>query len=124
MIPHPVYKLVHLLGVFMIVTSLAGLIFHNIVAGGAKTAAWKRAIAIHHGIGMALALVGGFGMMARLGIHWPWPGWIAGKFAIWLTLGLSLALVRRKREWSRAYWWLLPFLAISAAFLAIFKPAA
>ena len=94
MIPLLVYKNLHLLGVLMIFVALGGLILQQIQAT-TREQIWRKPVAITHGIGMVLALVGGFGMLARLGIFWPWPGWVLGKIIIWLVLG------PRRPDWAR-----------------------
>ena len=94
MIPLLIYKNLHLLGVFMILVALGGLILQQIQAT-TREQVWRKPVAITHGIGMVLALVGGFGMLARLGIFWPWPGWVIGKIIIWLVLGVLVALIGR-----------------------------
>lgn len=75
--------------------ALGGVTLH-VLNGGTKEFANRKMIAITHGIGLFLILLGGFGMLARLGIIWPWPGWIVAKFIIWLAYGGLLTLVYKK----------------------------
>ncbi|HZX60505.1 MAG TPA: hypothetical protein VFF51_02025, partial [Candidatus Methylomirabilis sp.] len=86
MIPYLVYKNIHLVGVFMILMALGGLLLHSIT-GGTQEHSWRRPVAITHGVGLLLVLLGGFGMLARIGIYWSWPGWVTGKIIIWLLFG-------------------------------------
>lgn len=122
MIPYSFYKLVHLLGIFMLFLSVGGLI-HHILNGGTKAAnAWRKQTAITHGIGIFLILLGGFGMLARLGLSWPFPGWVMAKIAIWIAMGGMLALVYRRPQSGRFFWLLVLVLGLGAAYLAILKP--
>ena len=52
-----VYKNIHLLGVFMVLMALGGVILHHIL-GGARQHAWRKPVAITHGIGLLLVLLG------------------------------------------------------------------
>jgi hypothetical protein len=79
-------------------------------------------VAITHGIGMVLVLVGGFGMLARLGIFWPWPGWIVGKIIIWLVFGVLIAVIGRVPALAKPLWWITIALGAIAAYLALNKP--
>ena len=121
MIPVTIYKNLHLLGVFMILVALGGFIVQQIHTT-APERVWRRPIAITHGIGMVLALVGGFGMLARLGIFWPWPGWVVGKIIIWLIFGILVALIGRTPALAKSLWWSTIALAAIAAYLALNKP--
>src|SRR5687767_5655136 len=94
MIPLVVYKNLHLIGVFMILMALGGLLLQQINAG-TREQVWRRPVAITHGIGVVLVLVSGFGMLAQAGILWPWPGWVVGKIIIWLIFGALVALIGR-----------------------------
>jgi hypothetical protein len=121
MVPVLIYKNLHLIGVFMILVALGGLILQQINAG-VRGQAWRKPVAITHGIGMVLVLVGGFGMLARLGIHWPWPGWVVGKIIIWLVFGVLIALIGRAPALAKPLWWVTIALAAIAAYLALNKP--
>ena len=122
MISYAVYKVVHLVGVMMVLLALGG-VATNFANGGAKTHRWRKPIAITHGIGMLLSLVGGFGLLARLGIvHGGLPGWIWAKLGIWMVFGGLLGLLPRKPNWAPALWPLIILLGGLAAYLAGSKP--
>jgi hypothetical protein len=121
MLSYMVYKNIHLLGVFMVVLALGGVMVNAIVGGG-KDYAWRKQAAITHGIGMFLALLGGFGLLARLGIHWPWPGWVWLKVVIWVLFGAFLTMAMRKPEGAKVLWFVTFLLAGFAAYLAGYKP--
>ena len=67
-----------------------------------------------------LALVAGFGLMARLGLSF--DGWLITKLVIWLAFGGLLALMNRKPDSALV----LIFVAIAmgsvAAYLGMVKP--
>jgi hypothetical protein len=67
-------------------------------------------------------LVAGFGMLARLQIHWPWPTWVIAKVVIWVALAALPMLARRRRLPALAWVVLIAGLATGAAALALFKP--
>jgi hypothetical protein len=121
MMPFLLYKNLHLIGVFMILIALGGLILQQINVA-TREQVWRKPVAITHGIGMVLALVGGFGMLARLGIFWPWPGWVIGKIIIWLVLGVLIAVIGRSPALAKPLWWSTIALAAIAAYLALNKP--
>jgi hypothetical protein len=112
----------HLLGIFMLFLAFGGVINHAINGGTKATNTWRRSAAITHGIGLLLALVGGFGLLARLGIPWPWPGWVFVKVGIWLLLAAVAGLAARSASLGRGLWWLLLFLGAIAAYMAGAKP--
>lgn len=118
------YKVLHLVGIFMIIISIGGLIVHRI-NGGKREQPWRFSSALTHGLGMAFALVGGFGMLARLGIHWPWPTWIVLKFVIWIYFGIIMSPILRRDPnkflGAKHLWWLSLALGAVAAYAAIYK---
>jgi hypothetical protein len=101
--------------------ALGGVILQQINAA-TRERTWQKSVAITHGIGMVLVLVGGFGMLARLGIFWPWPGWVIGKIIIWLVLGVLVALIGRLPALAKPLWWVTIALGAIAAYLALNKP--
>ena len=89
-----------------------------------KTAEFKnkKFIAIGHGLGLFMLLLGGFGMLARLGIVREMPTWVIIKIVIWLVIGAILAPMKRKPQWSGWLWAVVLILVSAAAWTALFKP--
>ncbi len=115
------YKFIHLLGVLMIFLSIGGAIMH-VINGGNKIHSWKKPMAITHGIGLLLALLGGFGALAKLGGPSMFPGWAIGKLLIWVFMAVVITILFKKKEWSKPLWLVMLLLGGFAAYLANFKP--
>lgn len=90
------------------------------IAGGAR----RRAATAFHLAGVFLILLGGFGMLARLGIvqGTSWPGWVWAKVIIWGVLAIVAFLPRRFPRTAMPLLVLVPILAGVAAYMAIYKP--
>lgn len=121
--PYAIYKLTHLLGIFVLLITLV-LPFMHLVRGGTRTDfPRRRTLALTHGVASFLVLLGGFGMLARLGIvHDGLPNWILLKLAIWLVLSAALSFSLRTTAVARAVLVAAPLLALLAAGIAIYKP--
>ena len=116
--PVTVYKVIHLTGVLMVFLSMGGLIFRSQL--GEEGNRLKRLGGITNGVGMLLALVGGFGLLAKLSIGF--PGWVIAKLGIWIIFGGLIAVANRKPELSYTVWFAVIFLGATAAYLAGAKP--
>ena len=108
------YLWLHLGGISLILLSVGGL------AQGGDSG--RKLLSAAHGIGLLISLVGGFGLLARYQIMWPWPGWVFAKIAIWFAFGASATLFRRLPHLLRPLWWGAWALFLVAAYLAIQKP--
>lgn len=123
MISLNVYKLVHILGILLTFTAVGGLSLHALNGGSRATNAGRRLVTVSFGTGLFLILLGGFGMLARLGIaQLGMPAWIWAKLAIWLAIGGLLAVPYRKPELARAVWLGAVALGIVAAWIGLYKP--
>jgi hypothetical protein len=121
--PYQIYKLIHFLGIFLVLIALAVMAAHALRGGTRADDPHRRTLAFTHGTGVFLILLGGFGMLARLGIvQGGLPGWIYAKLAIWLVVGGAIALVYRGRDLARLTLLAAPVLAILAAAVALYKP--
>jgi hypothetical protein len=115
------YLVVHLAAVFAVLMALAGRIVDR-TYNKEKRAGWARSLGMLHGIALILVLVAGFGMLAKGGYAFPWPGWVWVKLGIWVLIGGSAALIARKPRAARSLWWGVWLLAALAAFMAQYKP--
>ena len=112
------YKWLHVTGVVFLFTAFGGLF----IATASTARSWRKGLAILHGIGLLLLLVAGFGMLARLGISWPWPGWVWAKLIIWLLMGGLMAPIRRVPKFTLYYGIAVVVFGSFATYLALFKP--
>jgi hypothetical protein len=115
------YKVLHLIGVFMIVMPLSAIAMHTAL-GGDRTHLWRRPAAIVHGLGMLVCIVAGFGALAKLQLGETFPLWVTLKLGIWLILGGMIGLMYRFRSRGFLLWGVLLALASVASYLAIVKP--
>jgi hypothetical protein len=123
MIPYEAYKVLHLLSVMLLFLCFGGLALY--VAGGGTRAANpnRKLIAALHGTAAFLVLLGGFGLLARLGvIQGGFPLWVWIKLAVWLVLGLAVLLPYRRPALARPLFLLYPALGGLAAWAAVYKP--
>lgn len=118
MIPYAAYKTIHYLGIFTLVTALTATLARS-AQGGAEPDPWRKRLAIAHGAALFLILLGGFGMLAKLGRGF--PGWAMAKVGIWLAAGGLIGL-RKSAAWSARGLVLLPLLAALAGWIAYVKP--
>lgn len=115
------YKIIHLVGLASLLVSLGMGIAYFLASAGQKKAMriWVFAM---HGVGLALILVSGFGLLARLGLTSGMPNWVLAKLGIWALLALSISLIKRKANWFPATPLLIVLLVGMAASFAILKP--
>jgi hypothetical protein len=118
------YKLIHLLGILALVAALAGMAAHAASGQEKSQNPLYRALLALHGVGALVALTGGFGLMARVGVSHGelFPGWIWAKLLLWLLLGGMVALPYRNRSLAGPLLLALPVLGLLGAYLANYKP--
>jgi hypothetical protein len=122
MFSRDLYEILHILGIALIFMALGGVAVHAANGGARRTSATRGLVMATHGIGSVLILLGGFGMMARMGMMGGFPGWIWGKLLIWLILSLAIVLPYRVPAFARPALFLLPLFAAVAVYLALYKP--
>ena len=123
MLSYQAYKVIHLIGVFLALAALAGIALAAANGATRQSNPARRLTAISHGLGLLVVLVGGFGLLARLGIvQGSFPGWVWAKLGIWLLVGALVAVPYRRPELARAVFITIPVLGGLAAWLAVFKP--
>jgi hypothetical protein len=118
------YKLVHIVGIILLMSALGGAAVRAMMGGTEVLPSIRRTLAVLHGSGAFLILLGGFGMLARLGfMHGAnFPGWLWVKLVVWLSLAAALMIPRRRPTLARPLLLALPFLGGLAAYMAIYKP--
>ena len=120
MLTHTTYKLLHLIGIFLALCGIGGLwALATAATEEARQAAW-RLLMMLHGVALLVVLVGGFGMLARLGISGAWPPWIWIKLVVWLLLAALPVALRRLAHGTKLMLFLAPLLAAVAAWAALF----
>lgn len=115
------YKVIHILGLLLVFNGLAAIWGVNVV-GGTPSKRRRIGLSLMHGLGLAALLISGFGMLAKLGYLSDIPTWAIIKSLIWLAMGASLALAKRKAQWGLP---LISFFVLAgtyAAYLCIYKP--
>ena len=122
MLSYEIYKLFHLFGIIMLFVSVGGVMLYALNGGTKADNTWRKTAAITHGIGLVFVLVAGFGLLARVGISWPWPGWVFVKLIIWLVLGGVTGLIYKLGSRGKGLWYVVILLGVIAAYMAIFKP--
>jgi hypothetical protein len=121
-VSYETYKLVHYAGIFLAITALAGLAFVAALSKSIAEHPWRKFAVIAHGVGLFLVLLGGFGMLARLGLTAGLPGWATGKLVIWVALGGALAVAKRAPRLALPLWLGTVLASVGAAYLALTKP--
>jgi hypothetical protein len=118
------YKLIHIFGLFVLFVALAGMATHAAAGHSKEENTSYRTLLALHGLGALIALTGGFGLMARVGVMHGvmFPGWIWAKLLLWLILGGLIALPYRKRGLAKVLLVALPLLGLFGAYLANYKP--
>lgn len=122
--PYTTYKFLHILGVLVVFLAWGGLAIYRF-SGEKKLGPSKgtfRLLMLTHGLGLTVVLVAGFGLLARLGIHGQWPGWVLVKLGIWLFLGGGAVLLKRFPEKLKVWWFTAISMATLAVYLVVYKP--
>ena len=108
------YTWLHLAGIGLMLLAIGG------IAQGNDSN--RKLLSIAHGVGLLVALVAGFGLMARYEILWPWPGWLMVKMVLWLVFGASIVLLKRLPQMRTRIWWGAWGLFLVAAYLGVHRP--
>ena len=124
MFPRDFYEILHIIGIAMIFVAIGGVAVHAANGGTKSSSGTRRFVTSIHGIGALLILVGGFGMLARMGfLHGgSFPGWLWAKIIVWVILSAIFLLPYRRPTLARPLLVLLPLLAGVAVYMALYKP--
>lgn len=124
MFSYQLYKVVHILGILMLFVTIGGLAVHGMNGGDKASNQSRKLLSAMHGISLVIILVGGFGLLARIGVSHGtgWPVWAYLKVVLWLLLGGSIVLLNRMPQRGKIWFFLLPLLGTLAAYTAVYKP--
>lgn len=125
MISYQAYKVLHVIAVIVLFVSIGGLATVSLIAKNApESKGVRRGLSIMHGVALFLILLGGFGLLARLGVSHGsgWPLWAYIKLGVWLALGASVTLIKRVPQLNKLLFLALPALGAVAIYSAIYKP--
>ena len=114
--PHSFYLVLHLLGIFLLTLAIGGTLAKKQSGDNSPV----RLLAMLHGFGLFFLLLAGFGLVARLGISWPFPTWIWLKILVWLAFGAFPTLSKRLSV--NVAWIVAIVIFICAAVLGVYKP--
>lgn len=117
MISYEIYKVIHIYAVLVMVLSLG---INLVVPEKIKF------YSILSGIFTFLTLVGGFGLMARIGIKHGamFPSWIMVKILIWLLIGIGMPVAIKRFSGTKKIIALKVMLMLSliSIIMAVYKP--
>lgn len=124
MLSHAFYNVVHIVGIILLVSALAGAALRATSVTVAEDGSMRRLLAILHGGGAFLVLLGGFGMLARLGIvqGGGFPAWLWVKIGVWVVLAAAIVVANRRPALAKPLLLALPVLGGLAAYMAVYKP--
>lgn len=125
MLPYAFYKVLHILGIALTLVALGGMTVHALNGGRKAENLARRLLIAMHGTGVLFILVGGFGLLARIGFaHGSgFPLWLWVKLGLWTLFAVIAALPYRWPGMGRPLLISIPFLAMAAAAMAVYKPS-
>lgn len=116
--PIELYKILHITAALAVFAVLGGVLMSAANGISKEGNSWRKRSAIVHGIGLALILISGFGLLAKNGISAP-PPWAVVKVGLWLALGGMLTLAYRAKESRSRLWWALIGIGAIAAYIGV-----
>jgi hypothetical protein len=119
---YAIYRLLHLGGMFAMFMALGGIALHVVNGGTKQSNVGRKLTASLHGTALFIILLGGFGMLARLGIAQSGlPPWIYAKLGIWAVMAVMGTVMYRTPVIAKWMLVALPLLGMVAAWLAVGK---
>ena len=112
------YKVLHIFSVLLLFTALGTVA----AASASDEGRLRRLAGIAHGVALALIVLAGFGLLAKLRMFGSIPVWVLIKLGLWFVLGLAVVPLRRRPQWTYWLWPLIPVIGGLAAWLAVTKP--
>jgi hypothetical protein len=110
------YKILHLIGLVALFISIGILAYIPLEK--------RKPFIVLHGVSSLVMFVAGFGLLAKLGMARDMGTWTYAKIAIWLVLGATPVVLKRKPELATSVALTSVVLGALAAYLAIMKPGA
>ncbi len=116
------YLILHLVSLFVVLTTLGGIVAHVMDGGSKQNFLLRKPYAILHGIFLLVVFVSGFGLMAKAQYTFSSSQWLYGKLFCWALVGVLPTLLFKNilPKWSR-FTVLIAVFAL-AAYMAIFNP--
>lgn len=117
MIPYEFYKVFHIVSLFLFVASGAIAFFAN------ENPKWNKILL---GVWTFFILVGGMGLLARIGVSHTggWPTWAILKVVVWLIVGALFPILSKRNVPKVPVFYSLIGIMTLAAILAVYKPFA
>lgn len=127
------WKVLHLVGIALLLMSLGGFSVNALIGGtkdSLKGKGWMLLL-VSFKLGLLLSVLAGFGMVhahdsllpeSAADQAWMKQGWVHAKATLWLLIGVAGMLLLRKPGLAKALWFALPVLLGIAAWLAGVKP--
>lgn len=115
------YKWLHLIGIATLFFALGSSLQAARLGTVKENNPWHKSNSLLHGVALLLLIVSGFGMLAKLSIHWPFPGWIFAKLFIWAFMGYAIAFYKKGSAFSGKARILLIALFVLAAGISLYK---
>ncbi len=126
MLPRDLYEIVHVVGIALVMVAFGGIAVHAAEGGTRRGPRARRSLLGVYVAGLFLILLGGFGMLARIGAAnggvAEFPGWLWAKLAVWSVLAAIMVMPYRKPESLMPVLVATPFLAGLATYFALYKP--
>lgn len=126
MFPRDLYEIVHIVGIALVMVAFGGIAVHAAEGGTRRGPRARRALLGAYGAGLFLVLLGGFGMLARIGAASggiaAFPGWLWAKLAVWTVLAAIMVMPYRRPGSLMPVLFATPLLAGLATYFALYKP--
>jgi hypothetical protein len=119
--PYEIYKIIHLTGIFLLISGLM-MAYAMTSSGYALAGQIKKFSFAAHGTGLALILISGFGLLARLGLAREMPMWAYVKFAIWGVFAIFISILKRKGQLGWPLYVAMLAVFMFASYTAVMKP--
>ena len=114
--PYELYRMIHLASILVLFGGLVGLaglygLAERRNAESQSDSEWyarlrKKLLAIH-GAAAFFVLLGGFGMLARLGLTDGFPAWVILKLVVWTLVSALLPVLMKRIKTKQVSWLLL-----------------